>query len=86
MPRTMTVRNVSDGVYERISALAERERRSLNAQVLAMLDEALATGGAHPSSVAMLLAEAERIRKKVRQRKGAPSSVEILRQSREGRM
>lgn len=86
MPRTMTVRNVSDGVYERISALAERERRSINAQVLAMLDGALAAGGAHPSSVAMLLAEAERIRKTVRQRKGAPSSVEILRQSREGRM
>ena len=86
MPRTMTVRNVSDGVYERIRALAERERRSLNAQVLAMLDGALAAGGAHPNSVATLLMEAERIRKTVRQRKGAPDSVEILRQSREGRM
>jgi|GEM_PF-460284 len=82
MPQTMTVRNVDDEIYSRLSTLAKKQRRSLNAQVLAILEEALMRENARAGSVADLLAEAERIRHTVRRRKGAPDSAEVLRRAR----
>jgi len=38
---TLHVRNVPDRLYERIQRLAEKRDRSLSAQVIALLDEAV---------------------------------------------
>lgn len=39
----ITVRNVPDGVHERLKRRAERNRRSLNAEVLEILEDSVET-------------------------------------------
>lgn len=52
--RTLTIRGVTDAVLERLRARAEANRRSLNGEVLAILDHAAAAGlpASHPSHAA----------------------------------
>lgn len=49
--RTLTIRGVADAVLERLRARAEANRRSLNGEVLAILDRAVAAGepATHPA-------------------------------------
>lgn len=74
------VRNVPDDLYERIRQRAGRKNRSISAEVVSLLDQALAE--AEPSQAEVL----ENIRRRRFFRpsdRGAPDSTSLLRQDRE---
>ena len=77
---TLHVRNVPDSLYERLRRQAETENRSLSAELVILLDRALA-----PSDDPIAVSE------RIRQRRafdpaavGAPDSTSILRVIRDG--
>lgn len=41
MPTNLTLKNIPDGVYERLKASAERHRRSLNSEAIVCLESVL---------------------------------------------
>jgi plasmid stability protein len=69
---TLTLRNVPEPVYERLKKFAERNRRSLNSEVLTRLEQSV--GGAVPD-VEAEIARVERLRKFC---KGPPVTPEQL--------
>ncbi|HMO53762.1 MAG TPA: Arc family DNA-binding protein [Tepidiformaceae bacterium] len=77
---TLTIRNVPDDLYERLKALAKRNRRSLNQEAIQRLERSTADvrEGAHEKSqrLAAFRASLPRL---------AHSSEEIDRWKREGR-
>ena len=74
------VRNVPEEMYAELKARAQSEGRSLSAQVLIMLEQALRQPARSPSEV---LAALDARRHRFSPRKvGAPSSTELLRQDR----
>ena len=77
---TLHVRTVPDELYERLSDLARRSHRSLSAQVVTLLSEAMAARET-ASRQAQLLAEIRRHR--FHPPAGAPDSTELLREDRE---
>lgn len=78
--KDLTVRNIPDSVYHRLKALADKNRRSMNSEIIRLLERSV---GLAPVDVASLLA---RVRA-VRERGEAPYLTdEALRASRvEGR-
>lgn len=44
MPTTLTLKNIPDEVYERLKALAEANRRSLNSEAIVCLESVLMPG------------------------------------------
>ena len=44
MPTTLTLKNIPDEVYERLKALAEAHRRSLNSEAIVCLESVLIPG------------------------------------------
>lgn len=81
---TLTIRNVPDALHQRLKARAKAHRRSLNAEALMMLDEALPTPGPAPPATqddALALIDALRARTPYR---AAPGEIEqIIREGRD---
>lgn len=74
------VRNVPEEIYVALSERARRSRRSLSAEVIALLGQALERG---ERSVGEILASIEARRKFQPAASGAPSSLELLREDRD---
>lgn len=74
------VRNVPDQLYERIRQRAIQQNRSISAEVVILLNKALAQSGL---SQAQVLANIRRRRSFRPIDQGAPDSITLLRQDRE---
>ena len=74
------VRNVPDHLYERIQRRAQQQHRSISAEVLSLLQDAL-DAGERPQ--ARVLADIRRRRFYRPSDAGAPESVKLLREDRE---
>lgn len=48
MPTTLTLKNIPDEVYDRLKALAETHRRSLNSEAIVCLESVLLPGKVTP--------------------------------------
>jgi plasmid stability protein len=77
---TLHVSNVPEELYERIQRRAQSQHRSISAEVLSLLSDALE---ASERPQAQLLAEIRRRRFYCPEAAGAPDSVELLREDRE---
>ena len=77
---TLHVRNVPEQLYERIREQAEQQNRSMSAEVIVLLNKALAQ---EELSQAELLAKIRRRRFFRPADQGAPTSTTLLRQDRE---
>ncbi|GAB4143994.1 MAG: hypothetical protein Fur0021_00160 [Candidatus Promineifilaceae bacterium] len=77
---TLHVRNVPESLYDQIRQRAQRQNRSLSAEVIMLLDYALATTEQAQDE---LLARIRRRRFFKPAAVGAPDSVTLLRQDRE---
>lgn len=77
---TLHVRNVPDTLYERLREQAESQNRSLSAEVIILLDRALAESD---SKQADILARIRRRRSFSPAAVGAPDSTTLLREDRE---
>ena len=77
---TLHVRNVPDSIYERVRERAKAQNRSLSAEVVVLLDYALA---ATRHDQGELLAGIRRRRFLKPVASGAPDAVTLLRQDRE---
>ena len=78
---TLHVRNVPDELHERIRSLASERKRSLSAQVLVMLDDALRRER-HRATFTEIVEQMRRDRHEYPKGKGIPDSVELLREDR----
>ena len=76
------VRNVPDDLHARIRQLADAQNRSLSAQVIRLLDQAVQSEGARRSQ-AKLLAGIRRRRVSTARKPSTPDSVTLLREDRE---
>ncbi len=76
------VRNVSDDLYARIQRLANAKNRSVSAQVIQLLDQALQIEEVRRSQ-ARVLAGIRRRRVAYAQKPSTPDSVTLLREDRE---
>ncbi len=74
------VRNVPDALYEQLRRRAEAEGRSLSAEVVILLDQALEAEGGDQAAI---LAEIRRRRSYRPSVVGAPDSLTLLRADRE---
>ena len=63
MPTTLTLKNIPDGVYERLKASAAIHRRSLNSEAIACLEKVLM---ANRTSVEERLARLRQLRASLR--------------------
>jgi plasmid stability protein len=91
MPVNLSVKNVPDELADKLRARAERNHRSLQRELIAILEQAVQAGGlaAMPDepeadvpriSVEELFSRTQKLFPK-----GSPSSVDFIRQSRDGR-
>jgi hypothetical protein len=78
--QTLHVRSVPDELYERLRSLAQVEQRSLSAQVIFLLDKAIADE-AHYQEQGQILANLRR--RRFSPPPGALDSVEMLREDRQ---
>ena len=77
------VRNISDRMYRRLQEHADAEHRSLSAEVIALLEDALTEADSRAVQIEVL-EQMRRHRRTFRpQDAGAPDSVELLREDRE---
>jgi plasmid stability protein len=90
MPFNLSVKNVPDALADKLRSRAERNHRSLQRELMSILEQATqnvvasmgnATGGATGHTTIEELAE----RARTLFPKGSPSSVQIIRQKRDGR-
>jgi plasmid stability protein len=91
MPVNLSVKNVPDELAEKLRQRAERNHRSLQRELLAILEQAAKPGGMAPvpdepedDAPRISVEELYRRTKKLFP-KGSPSSVDFIRQSRDGR-
>ena len=77
---TLHVRSVPVELYERLKAHAEAEGRSLSAEVLIILERALARTSSSQKAVLQSLKKRRRFSPA---KAGAPSSLQLLREDRE---
>jgi plasmid stability protein len=76
---TLHVRSVPDELYDRLREMARISNRSLSAQVVTLLSEALAAQEAHARQ-AQILSDIRR--RRFRPPAAAPDSAELLREDR----
>ena len=76
------VRDVPDELYARLRELAQRQRRSLSAEVVVLLEDASREGETRRSQ-AQILADLDRLRASYRPPVGAPDTTALLREDRE---
>ena len=77
---TLHVRNIPDGLHERLRDLAERENRSLSAEVVSLLDAAVRQHEARARSGAILRRAR---RRRIKLPPGSPTAEELIREDRE---
>ena len=78
---SITVKNIPEKLYENLKTRAELERRSVNSEIIRILDEALVV---HPVKPEDMIAMARALRAKTR---GGPITDEFIsRAKREGRL
>ncbi len=78
---SITVKNVPEELYKRVKARAEADRRSVNSEIILILDEAL---GVRPVKPEDMIARARALRERTR---GAAITDEFInRAKREGRL
>ena len=80
--RILHVRNVPDDLYSRIQRLATAKNRSMSAQVIQLLDQALQTEEARQAQ-ARVLAGIRRRRVSYIRKPTTPDSVTLLREDRD---
>lgn len=80
MPTTLTLKNIPDDVYERLKALAQAHRRSLNSEAIVCLETVLLPGKMPPVE---RLARARALRASLPQGKFHAKDIDALK--REGR-
>lgn len=61
---SLTVKNISDAVYQRLKQRAEINRRSLNSEIIACIEQAVSSQAIDPE---LILANARRMREKTSQ-------------------
>jgi plasmid stability protein len=74
----LTIKNVPLKVHRRLKAQADANKRSLNGEVIEILEKAVQS---QPLDTEALLAEIEQVRARL---KGPPLTEEILREARNG--
>jgi len=77
---TLHVRNVPDGLYETIRRLAQASSRSLSAEVVELLDQAVAEARRRVRMKELL---AEMKRNRIRAPAGAPTAEQLIREDRD---
>jgi len=80
MPTTLTLKNIPDGVYERLKHSAETHRRSMNSEAIVCLEAALLPSKPTPAE---RLARARALRGTLPKRKFRARDIEAMK--REGR-
>ena len=78
---TLHVRNVPDGLYEAIRCLARAANRSLSAEVVELLGQAVADAQRRERMKDLL---AEMRRNRIRAPAGAPTAEQLIREDRDG--
>jgi plasmid stability protein len=82
---SLTVRNIPKGDYAALKADAKRNRRSMNAEILAMFADK-ANMAQRRASAAKAMKELDKLRDKVsRKYPNQPDSVDLIREDRDGR-
>jgi plasmid stability protein len=77
---TLHVRNVPEGLYKDLNELAREQKRSLSAEVIALLERAVVPRRRKEEQLALL----DRMyRNRVKLPKGLPSIVDVIREGRE---
>ena len=77
---TLHVRNVPEDLYSEINAMAREQKRSLSAEVIALLERAVEPRRRKEDQLALL----DRMyRDRVKLPKGLPSIVDVIREGRE---
>ncbi len=79
---TLHVRNVPEGLYRRLQSLARQERRSLSAQAILLLEEAISQSGHRREPMSVILERIRARREATRLPENWPGSVELLREDR----
>lgn len=79
---TLHIRNVPAGLYKRIQTIANRERRSVNAQVIALLEHAVARAERPKESMSAILERARALRESIHVPADWPGTLELLREDR----
>jgi len=85
---TLYVRNIPDDLYERLQELASSQHRSISAQVLTILEQALPTKPQQAKSettksITEILAESRRRRRVNPTDFGLPDSTTLIREDRD---
>ncbi len=85
---TLHVRNVPDELYAQLQQLAKQQNRSISAQVITLLQNALPTEAQQPQektqqNVLEILAESHRRREQLPADLGLPDSTTLIREDRE---
>lgn len=78
---TLHVRNVPEELYTQLQQVAEKENRSLTAEVIALLEDAIRQRQLHQSA-GEILQRVRRRSQKVKLPKGWVDSVELIREDR----
>jgi len=60
---TLTIKNLPDGLYQRLKARAEEHRRSLNSEVIVCLEQSLGTQRLDPET---FLKSAQKLRRRLK--------------------
>lgn len=82
---SLQIRNVPEDLLNEIREEARKEHRSVTAQALVMISDAM-ENRKRKQRVEELLAKADEIRRTTKRTKNIPDSVEIIRQAREERL
>jgi antitoxin FitA len=80
---TLYVRNLPDDLYAKLQELAASQHRSINAQVITLLKQSLATEDHEQRNVIKLLEESRRRRRVNPADFGLPDSTEMIREDRD---
>jgi plasmid stability protein len=79
---TLQVRNVPDDLFRRLQELAAAERRSLNAEVIVLLESAVNGGRSAREPVASILDRLKARRDAIKLPRDWPGSLKMLREDR----
>ncbi len=79
---TLHVRNVPKQLYKRLREAAHHERRSLSAQVIILLEEAVAQGSRQGESMSVILERIRQRREAIQLPDDWPGSLQLLREDR----
>jgi plasmid stability protein len=79
---TLHVRNVPERLYRRVRRKAARERRSISAETIVLLEQALSKAESSSDARAVVLDRARAMRESMRLPADWPGAVDLLREDR----